>query len=634
MKWTIGKKMAAAFGAISFVVLLFSFFVMDELYEFEYEAKNYSSVQEQLTIGNKLQFEIARTQELFIIAALTKDKSEIDNKAEPLYELAVKHIEEWENLNSESPEHIAKLERLRTDFQKMHDIGIEMFEVYRVNSKNGQEKLEDFNTISERVFAEIKKIVDEETIKGEEAVNEMISLSAYSINITFFVAAFVLLLSITIGIIISRHISIPINKVAEAAGEIALGDVSIQIENKSNDEIGKLTDSFKLMIENIKERALAADKIAVGDLTVDVKIKSEKDALGKSLSSMIENIKGQASIADKIADGDLSNEIKVRSEKDVLGKSLNRMINNLKSIVQNVKTASGNVTAGSQELSSTSQEMSQGASEQAAAAEEASSSMEEMTSNIKQNASNARETEKIALKAAEDAKEGGEAVGKTVDAMKEIANKINIIEDIARQTNLLALNAAIEAARAGEHGKGFAVVASEVRKLAERSQTAAGEISELSASSVEIAEKAGDMLNGIVPDIQRTSELVQEITAASNEQNSGAEQINNAIQQLNQVIQQNAAGAEEAASTSEELSSQAEQLQDTVAFFKVEVGGIDEAKKINYYKKPKEKTSSKLDKDIGKISKVTSNEANAKQDGLALDINTNGDNYDDEFEKF
>ncbi|WP_235264124.1 methyl-accepting chemotaxis protein, partial [Geoalkalibacter ferrihydriticus] len=207
---------------------------------------------------------------------------------------------------------------------------------------------------------------------------------------------------------------------------------------------------------------------------------------------------------------------------------------------------------------------------QAAAAEEASSSMEQMAANIRQNADNAMQTEKIAAKSAQDARQGGEAVGKTVTAMKQIADKISIVEEIARQTNLLALNAAIEAARAGEHGKGFAVVAAEVRKLAERSQTAAAEISDLSGSSVEIAEQAGKMLTQMVPDIQKTAELVQEIAAASKEQDAGAEQVNKAIQQLDQVIQQNASASEEMASTSEELSSQAEQLQQAIAYFKVD----------------------------------------------------------------
>jgi methyl-accepting chemotaxis protein len=199
--------------------------------------------------------------------------------------------------------------------------------------------------------------------------------------------------------------------------------------------------------------------------------------------------------------------------------------------------------------------------------------MEQMAANIRQNADNANQTEKISREAAEDAKESGVAVVGAVDAMKQIAEKINIIEEIARQTNLLALNAAIEAARAGEHGKGFAVVAAEVRKLAERSQEAAGDITELAGSSVDVAEKAGAMLNSLVPKIQQTAELVQEISASSNEMNTGAEQINAAIQQLDTVTQQNASASEEMASTSEELSSQALHLQDTIAFFNVDSNG-------------------------------------------------------------
>lgn len=220
-------------------------------------------------------------------------------------------------------------------------------------------------------------------------------------------------------------------------------------------------------------------------------------------------------------------------------------------------------------MSATSEEMSQGASEQAAAAEEASSSIEQMTANIRQNADNAMETEKIATQASGDARVGGDAVNQTVSAMKEIADKIMIIEEIARQTNLLALNAAIEAARAGEHGKGFAVVAAEVRKLAERSQKAAGEINELSTSSVEVAEQAGIVLNSLVPNIQKTAELVQEISASSREQDAGADQISKSIQQLDAVIQQNASASEEMASTSEELSSQSDQLAEMISFFKV-----------------------------------------------------------------
>jgi methyl-accepting chemotaxis protein len=276
--------------------------------------------------------------------------------------------------------------------------------------------------------------------------------------------------------------------------------------------------------------------------------------------------------AEGLAAGDLNQTIDIDQKDEIgaLAKALGHMIEKLREVVGQVQSGAENVASGSEELSATTQSLSQGATEQAASVEEISSSMEEMAANIRQNADNAKQTEQIALKTAEGAQSGGQAVAKTVTAMKQIAEKIGIIEEIARQTNLLALNAAIEAARAGEHGKGFAVVAAEVRKLAERSGNAAGEISELSSSSVEIAEKAGELLARIVPDIQRTAELIQEITASSVEQNAGAEQVNRAIQQLDQVVQQNASASEEMASTAEELSSQALQLQDTVSYFRLD----------------------------------------------------------------
>jgi len=253
--------------------------------------------------------------------------------------------------------------------------------------------------------------------------------------------------------------------------------------------------------------------------------------------------------------------------------------------------------------------------------------MEQMTSNIKQNADNAQQTQSIAVQAAKDAESGGDAVHNAVEAMKNIAEKISIIEDIARQTNLLALNAAIEAARAGEHGKGFAVVAAEVRKLAERSGAAAAEISELSSSSVQVAEDAGNMLKKMVPDIQKTAELIQEIAAASNEQNAGAAQINKAIQQLDQVVQQNASASEEMASTSEELSSQAEQLMSTMTFFRVS-SAVEQSHKRPLKALPGAETHMRSS---SVKTSTTPGKAVAAGSGVALDM---GSASDEDFERF
>jgi methyl-accepting chemotaxis protein len=312
-------------------------------------------------------------------------------------------------------------------------------------------------------------------------------------------------------------------------------------------------------------------KVATGDLTYkgDVRSRDELGQMVAAINRMVDNLKGAAQVAVKISEGELTVEAKALSEKDVLGQAQTKMLENLRKTVSEVTAAAANVATGSEEMSSTAQQLSQGATEQAASAEETTSAMEEMAASVHQNSDNARQTDKIASKAAADARSSGEAVVRTAVAMRQVAEKIAIIEEIARKTDLLALNAAVEAARAGEHGKGFAVVASEVRKLAERSQAAAAEISRLTVDGVQTAEGAGELLAKLVPDIQKTAELVREIAASSAEQSTGANQVNKAIQQLDQVIQQNSAASEEMASTAEELSGQAEVLQSTIAFFRI-----------------------------------------------------------------
>ncbi|WP_454851506.1 methyl-accepting chemotaxis protein [Rhizobium binxianense] len=398
-----------------------------------------------------------------------------------------------------------------------------------------------------------------------------------------------------IALVAATWIALGINnglrKIMGVANAVAIGDLNQKVEIKTNDEIRDLVDTINVMTANLRNTAAIANEISNGNLTVTPKALSDKDTLGIALEQMVERLRGV--VADAIS-------------------------------------AAENVSAGSQELSASSEQVSQGATEQAASAEEASASMEQMAANIKQNADNAAQTEKIARQSAKDAESSGEAVTRAVQAMRTIAEKIGIVQEIARQTDLLALNAAVEAARAGEHGKGFAVVASEVRKLAERSQSAAAEISSMSGDTVKAAQEAGEMLARLVPDIRKTAELVSEISAACREQDIGAGQINEAIQQLDKVTQQNAGASEEMSATSEELAAQAEELQASIAFFKVDMAG-DRQFRAPAVKAPVRRPAPA----VKPAAKAATNAVAAQQarlKGFALDMSTGGpDEGDAEF---
>nr|WP_064249495.1 methyl-accepting chemotaxis protein [Rhizobium leguminosarum]OAP90800.1 chemotaxis protein [Rhizobium leguminosarum] len=423
-----------------------------------------------------------------------------------------------------------------------------------------------------------------------------------------------------------------LRKITTVANAVAIGDLNQTVDVKTNDEIKDLINTVNAMTANLRATAALADQIAMGDLSTDAKPLSDKDALGIAMQSMISNLRTTAGIADQIANGDLTVSPKPLSDKDALGIALEQMVERLRGVVADAISAAENVSSGSQELSASSEQVSQGATEQAASAEEASASMEEMASNIKQNADNAAQTEKIARQSAKDAEASGEAVSRAVDAMRTIAQKIGIVQEIARQTDLLALNAAVEAARAGEHGKGFAVVASEVRKLAERSQSAAAEISAMSTDTVTAAQEAGDMLGRLVPDIRKTAELVSEISAACREQDIGAAQINEAIQQLDKVTQQNAGASEQMSATSEELASQAEELQTSIAFFKVDTASNRQHRVPAAKVTVRSPAPAAPRKPVGKAPANTIAGQQARVKGFALDLSMGGpDTTDDDF---
>ena len=439
-----------------------------------------------------------------------------------------------------------------------------------------------------------------------------------------------------------------IGDISQVTQEAVNGNFSARVTADLKGDLIQLKTNINAQMESLGGAISEINQVmaaaVAGDFSerVNMDLKGDLDQLKKQINQQAEALDSAIAdigqVATVMAQGDLSQEVTVemRGSLDDLKNNLNSMISAIADIVRKTIETSDSVASGSEQLNDASAQISQGASEQAASVEETSSAMEQMTANIQQNADNAQQTGSIATQSAKNAQESGVAVNQTVKAMQEIAGKIAIIEEIARQTDLLALNAAIEAARAGDHGKGFAVVAAEVRKLAERSQGAAGEINALSKSSVEVAEKAGSMLEALVPDIQKTAELVQEIRAASQEQNQGAEQINQAIQQLDQVIQTNAGAAEEMSAMSGSLSSQAIELQQLMSFFQIQSERQSSNARHANKRHANKRRSAPSPKQIP-APKQSSKKTTSPRKGITLELGepdgADG-NKDDDFEQF
>ena len=347
---------------------------------------------------------------------------------------------------------------------------------------------------------------------------------------TLLITLVALLLSAGLAVVIVRGVTRGVRRCLVAAERLAAGDTTSVPTTETTDEIGQLLASMATVIRSTEQMAVAAARVAEGDLGVAVQPRSDRDRLGIALAQMVER---------------------------------------LSRVIGDVQAGAGALSTASQQVSATSQSLSKGTGAQAAAVQETTSSLEQISASIARNAENSADTQRTAVNGARDADESGRAVALTVDAMRSIAERISIVEEIAYQTNLLALNAAIEAARAGEHGKGFAVVAAEVRKLAERSQIAAQEIRGVAATSVEVAERSSAQLSALVPAIRRTAELVQEVSTASAEQATGVSQINRALSGVDEVTQRNASAAEALASTAREMAVQAASLQQAVGFFQV-----------------------------------------------------------------
>lgn len=546
---SIRKRLTAAFGIITAILAcmgIFSIFALSNLNNSTTMLADncLPSVSYSHSINTYTSdFRIHELEHIF--AETNAEIDEVESKLEILKTDVDEHIRLYETVISTDidKELIGAIKSKWEEYQKISDKVIALSrnhkteEARTISSGESEEAFDEVSELLLQLVTYNEGIADAEREKSDKIFSTT-SLALIILVLVAIAASILLSLKITAGIVK------PINKLIEVSDELAIGNVNVNVESNSKDEIGRLMKSFEAMIDNIRSQALAAQSIAEGDLTVDVDIRSEKDLLGSKLSELVMN-------------------------------------NN--NILSNIKIAAAEVAAGASQISDSSIILSQGATEQASSIEELTASLEEISAQTTLNADNAKKANEFAVVAKQDAENGNAQMKEMLNAMNEINNSssniskiIKVIDEIAFQTNILALNAAVEAARAGQHGKGFAVVAEEVRNLAARSANAAKETTEMIENSIrksedgtKIAQDTADALSKIVEEVGKVATLVSEISTASSEQAAGLEQINVGVMQVSMVVQSNSATSEESAAASEELSGQAQVLNDMVGKYKL-----------------------------------------------------------------
>ena len=547
MKFTIKARLFLGFGIIIIILAGMGFFSLMSLSEFNNETVNIG--QNSLpsvdcahslntAAGNFRRVEIQHA-----IASTAEEMNEFEARMSDYDKTVTENISAYNELITNDTDR-QLIERISSDWESYTKINKEILAISRAGDTLGAMAMikGDAKVVFDEISELTQELVEFNTAVAKESVENSASVYSRTRVVLLAVIGFAVIICIGAAFLITRSIVKPINRLINVADALALGDVSVSVDANSNDEIGQLMASFDRMIQSIREQALAAERMAAGDLTIDISARSENDLLGKKLAEMVQK----------------NNEV-----------------------LSNIAAASEQVAAGSKQVSDSSIALSQGATEQASSVEQLTASLEEISSQTKMNAQNANQANDLAETAKSNAVQGNQQMGGMLRAMEDIneasaniSNIIKVIDDIAFQTNILALNAAVEAARAGQHGKGFAVVAEEVRNLAARSADAAKETTAMISSSIKkaedgtrIAKDTAGALNKIVDDIDKVASLIKEIAVASNEQATGIGQVNQGIMLVSQVVQTNSATSEESAAASEELSSQAAFLKEMVAKF-------------------------------------------------------------------